>query len=425
MKSVRDINVSGKRVMVRVDYNLPMDVDLHITDDNRIRQTLPLIKYLLENKAKIILISHMGRPKGKVVPSLSLKPAAIRLSQLLVESVQIGESVQRPTVNFISDCIGSEVEKNVSDLKDNEILLLENLRFHDGEKTSDPDFVRQLASLCDVYVNDAFAVSHRKEASVTALPIIVKESAAGFLLEKELSCYRNAIQNPLRPLVAVIGGAKVSSKLAALENMLNCVDTLIIGGAMANTFLKSQGIDTGASVVEEELVETAARIIKEAKDKGIKLQLPVDLVMASAFDKDAEKMTVSIAENSSLTGDSNISANEDGQPLEPCRITEGWMALDIGEKSAKLFADLIASAKTVVWNGPMGVFEMERFCDGTRKVAQAIAGSEAFSVVGGGDTGLAAKVCGVEDKVSYISTGGGAFLHLMEGKELPGVQALG
>ncbi|MBF0572968.1 MAG: phosphoglycerate kinase [Desulfamplus sp.] len=405
MKSVKDIKVSAKRVMVRVDYNLPMDEHLNITDDNRIRETLPLINYLLENNAKIILISHMGRPKGKVVPALSLKPAATRLSELLLKSAKVEGDVKMRTVNFISDCIGSEVEKKVSELKEGEIVLLENLRFHEGEKTAEPNFVKELASFCDVYINDAFAVSHRKEASVTALPMMVKESVAGFLLEKEIQCYSDAIKNPVRPLVAIIGGAKVSSKLAALENMLNCVDTLIIGGAMANTFLKSQGIDVGASMVEEELVETAAKIINEAKEKGVRLQLPIDLVFASRFDKDAEKQTIDLAQS--------------GKP-----IPQGWLALDIGEKSSQLFCELINSAKTIVWNGPMGVFEMERFCNGTMAISKAIAESGAFSVVGGGDTGLAAKVCGVENKVSYISTGGGAFLHLMEGKELPGVLAL-
>ncbi|MGD9732774.1 MAG: phosphoglycerate kinase [Desulfamplus sp.] len=393
MNSIKDINVADKRVMVRVDYNLPMDERLNITDDNRITQTLPLIKYLLEKRAKIILISHLGRPKGKVVSSMSLKPASIRLALLLGNSVKVG---------FADDCIGGDVVQRVSKVQAGEILMLENLRFHEGEKSCDPDFVKQLASLCDVYVNDAFAVSHRKEASVTALPMMVKERAAGFLLEKELKCYQYAVQNPVRPLVAVIGGAKVSSKLAALENMLNKVDTLIIGGAMANTFLKSQGVDIGGSVVENDLLETAGKIIKTAQEKGIKLQLPVDLVFASKFDKDAEKISVEVGQSA----------------------PQGWLALDIGEKTSQLFADLIAGAKTVVWNGPMGVFEMDRFCEGTCKVAQAIAGSGAFSVVGGGDTGLAAKVCNVQDKVSYISTGGGAFLHLMEGKELPGALAL-
>ncbi|MBF0413255.1 MAG: phosphoglycerate kinase [Desulfamplus sp.] len=393
MKSIREINVAEKRVMVRVDYNLPMDENLNITDDNRIVETLPLIKYLLENRAKIILISHLGRPKGKVVNSMSLKPASIRLAALLGDGVKVG---------FADDCIGEDVVQRVSKLQAGEILMLENLRFHEGEKSCDPDFVKQLASLCDVYVNDAFAVSHRKEASVTALPMMVKESTAGFLLEKELKCYQDAVQNPVRPLVAVIGGAKVSSKLAALENMLNKVDTLIIGGAMANTFLKSQGVDVGGSVVEDDLLETAQKIIKTAQEKGIQIKLPVDLVFASKFDKNAEKISVEVGQSA----------------------PQGWLALDIGEKTSQLFADLIAGAKTVVWNGPMGVFEMDRFCEGTCKVGQAIAESGAFSVVGGGDTALAAKVCNVQDKVSYISTGGGAFLHLMEGKDLPGVLAL-
>ncbi|MBF0209853.1 MAG: phosphoglycerate kinase [Desulfamplus sp.] len=391
MRSIKDINVAGKRVMVRVDYNLPMDKDLNITDDNRIVQTLPLIKYLIQNRAKVILISHLGRPKGKVDPALSLKPAAIRLGEL------IGQRV-----GFVADCIGDDVKKKVAELKEGDTLLLENLRFHSGEKSLDPDFVSQLSALCDVYVNDAFAVSHRQEASISELPLMVKESAAGFLLEKELLAYQNAMANPARPMVAVVGGAKVSSKLAALENMLKCVDTLIIGGAMANTFLKSQGVDVGASLVEAELVETAAKIVKDAQEKGVKLQLPVDLIFASKFDKDAQKTSIDV-----------------GKPAP-----EGWIALDIGEKSCQVFANLIAGAKTIVWNGPMGVFEMDRFSQGTCSVAWAIANSSAFSVVGGGDTGVAAKVCKVDDKISYISTGGGAFLHLMEGKELPGVVAL-
>ncbi|MBF0468220.1 MAG: phosphoglycerate kinase, partial [Desulfamplus sp.] len=313
------------------------------------------------------------------------------------------------TVGFIPDCTGSEVRNRVAELKDGDILMLENLRFNEGEKSGDPDFVKQLASLCDVYVNDAFAVSHRKEASIVALPGMVEESVAGFLLEKELSCYRDAVQNPVRPLVAVIGGAKVSSKLDALKNMLNHVDTLIIGGAMANTFLKSQGVDTGASLIEEDLVQTAADIVIEARKKGVTLHLPVDLVFASSFDNNADRVTV----------DTGIDLS-----IDAGHVPEGWMALDIGDKSARLFAYAVSGAKTIVWNGPMGVFEMENFCNGTMEVAKAIAQSEGFSVVGGGDTGLAAKVCDVEDQVSYISTGGGAFLHLMEGKKLPGAEAL-
>ncbi len=393
MKSVREIDVTEKRVLVRVDYNLPMDDQGQITDDNRIRATLPLVEYLIEKRAKVILISHMGRPGGKVVSSLSLAPVARRLSEL------IGKEV-----GFIDHCIGDTVKQRAVQLAPGEVLLLENLRFHDGEKSNDPAFAKSLATLCDVYVNDAFAVSHREQASVVALPQQVKVSVAGFLLEKELLCYRDAVQNPKRPLVAVIGGAKVSSKLEALRNMLDVVDTLIIGGAMANTFLKAQGYNVGASMVEEDLMAAAKDIVEGAGKKGVTLKLPMDLVVASRFDKDAEKDTVD---------------------LETSTVPEGWMALDIGEKSAAGFAEVIQLAATIVWNGPMGVFEMPRFSQGTKTVAMAIANAKGvFSIVGGGDTGLAAKVCGVAEKISYISTGGGAFLHLMEGKTLPGVAAL-
>jgi phosphoglycerate kinase len=346
MKFIKDIDVTSKKVFVRVDYNVPMDENLNITDDNRIIATLDLILYLLEQDAKIILASHMGRPNGKRDPKFSLAPVCKRLSQLLNKQVL-----------FADDCIGDEVEKRVSQLTGGQILMLENLRFHKEEKDNNDGFSQKLANLCDVYVNNAFAVSHRDQASVTGIPKFANESAAGFLLEKEVQSYYDSVENPERPLVAVIGGAKVSGKLAALENMLKFVDTLIIGGAMANTFLKSQGIDTQASVIEDDLLQTAANIVQKAKEKGIDLAAVKD-------------------------------------------------------------------AGTIVWNGPMGVFEMEKFMSGTQILADAIAASDAFSIVGGGDTGLAAKKCNVADKVSYISTGGGAFLHLMEGKKLPGVVAL-
>ncbi|THB80148.1 MAG: phosphoglycerate kinase [Desulfobacteraceae bacterium] len=390
MKSVKDIDVASRKVFVRVDYNLPMDDNLNITDDNRIVATLPLIKYLIGQRAKIILASHMGRPKGKKDPKLSLEPAARRLSDLLNQNVL-----------FVKDCIGPEVEARVDALAEGQILLLENLRFYNEEKSNDEGFARKLAQLCDVYVNNAFAVSHREQASVTRIAGFAKESAAGFLLEKEVNSYYDSVQNPKKPLVAVIGGAKVSSKLAALENMLRVVDKMIIGGAMANTFLKSRGIDTKGSMIEDDLLDTAAAIVKEAAEKGVELLLPMDLVAAERFDMDARFQMVDVES-----------------------IPEDWMALDIGPKTAEHFANAIADAGTIVWNGPMGVFEMDNFMAGTMKVAQAIADSAAFSIVGGGDTGLAAKKCGVSDRVSYISTGGGAFLHLMEGKELPGVTAL-
>ncbi|WDP89698.1 MAG: phosphoglycerate kinase [Desulfobacter sp.] len=390
MRSVRDIEVAGKKVFVRVDYNLPMDADGNITDDNRIRATLDLIQWLRERKAKIILASHLGRPNGVRDDKFSLLPAALRLSELLETEVQ-----------FAGDCIGEEVKQRVAALEPANILMLENLRFHNGEKKNDPQFAKALAELCEVYVNNAFAVSHRDQASVTGMVNFVKVSGAGFLLEKEIRSYYDSVEHPKKPLIAVIGGAKVSSKLAALENMLKFVDSLIIGGAMANTFLNARGVDTKGSMIEADLLDTANTIVQKAEEKGVELLLPTDLVAADRFDKDAETKAVGL----------------DGMP-------DNWMALDIGPETAKSYAAAIEGAGTIVWNGPMGVFEMDRFAQGTQVVADAIAGSDAFSIVGGGDTGLAAKKCGIADKVSYISTGGGAFLHMMEGKKLPGVAAL-
>ena len=390
MKSVKDIDVQGKRVFVRVDYNLPMDERLNITDDNRIRATLDQIEYLVARNAKIILASHMGRPNGVKDKKFSLLPVAQRLAEILSQEVL-----------FVDDCIGQEVERKVNGLKGGQILLLENLRFHTEEKKNDPIFAKKLADLCDVYINNAFAVSHRTQASITGITKFVAQACAGFLLGKEVKSYTDSVEHPKKPLVAVIGGAKVSSKLAALENMLNFVDKLIIGGAMANTFLKAKGVDTRGSMIEVDLLNVAGVILEKADQKSIELLLPSDLVAADKFDKDANAKIVSIDE-----------------------IPEGWMALDIGPKTADRYAKAIQDAGTIVWNGPMGVFEMEKFAKGTKVVADAIAGSTAFSIVGGGDTGLAAKQCGVADKVSYISTGGGAFLHMMEGKKLPGVAAL-
>ena len=390
MKSVKEIDVKGKRVFVRVDYNVPLDDKLNITDDNRIQATLPLIQYLLKEEAKIILASHLGRPKGERNPKFSLAPVAGRLSELLKQNVQ-----------FADDCIGESVEAMVSRMNQGDVLLLENLRFHIEEQKNVDEFSKALAALCDVYVNDAFAVSHRDQASVTGIPKFVSFAGAGFLLEKEVRSYYDSVEKPKRPLVAIIGGAKVSSKLEALDNMLKLVDKMLIGGAMANTFLKAQGIDTKGSMVEEDLLDTAKGIIISAKNKGIELLLPEDLVCANRFDKDAESETVSLD-----------------------RIPDQWMALDIGPKTAAKYAKTLEDAGTIVWNGPMGVFEMDKFMAGTQTVADAVAASEAFSVVGGGDTGLAVKQCQIQDKVSYISTGGGAFLHMMEGKVLPGVAAL-
>lgn len=390
MKLVKDINVTSKRVFVRVDYNVPLDDQLNITDDNRIKQTLHLIEYLINKRAKIILASHLGRPKGKRDMKYSLAPVSKRLSELLKKEIL-----------FAEDCIGDTVTGLVSRMKEGEILLLENLRFHMEEEKNNDIFAKDLARLCDVYINEAFAVSHRDQASVTGIPKFAAESGAGFLLEKEVKSYYDSVENPKRPLVAVIGGSKVSSKLAALENMIGFVDKLIIGGAMANTFLKSQGIDTKGSMIEEDLLETARDIIQKASEKGVSLLLPNDLICAEKFDKDSKSKEV-------LTHE----------------IPDNWMALDIGSKTALRYAKAVEDAGTIVWNGPMGVFEMDQFMSGTKAVADAIASSKAFSVVGGGDTGLAAKKCRIEDKVGYISTGGGAFLHMMEGKILPGVAAL-
>ena len=390
MKSVRDIEVSGKKLFIRVDYNLPMDEDGNITDDNRIRATLELITYLIEKGAKLVLASHLGRPKNGPEEKFSLKPAAVRLSELLGTKVA-----------FVDDCIGPKVKKCVDDLQSGEVLMLENLRFYSEEKKNDPEFSKALAELCDVYVNNAFAVSHRDQASVTGITRYAKASVAGFLLEKEVRSYYDSVEHPKKPLTVVIGGAKVSSKLAALENMLKFVDCMLIGGAMANTFLAAKGVDTKGSMIEEDLKSTASDIMAKAENNGIKLLLPTDLVVADRFDKNADSRAVSLDE-----------------------IPDGWMALDIGPDTAKEYAKAVADAGTIVWNGPMGVFEMALFAAGTQTVADAIAESGAFSVVGGGDTGLAAKQCGITDKVSYISTGGGAFLHMMEGKVLPGVAAL-
>ncbi|MCD4742571.1 MAG: phosphoglycerate kinase [Desulfobacteraceae bacterium] len=390
MKSVRDLDVFNKRVLVRVDYNLPMDENQNIADDNRIKATLPLIEYLKDQKARIILISHMGRPKGMRVPELSLGPAALRLSQLTNQKI-----------DFIDDCVGKNVEDRVDKLRNGEILLLENLRFHEQEKSNDSEFAKKLAILCDVYVNDAFAVSHRDQASVTGITAFAPVSAAGFLLEKELKSYYDSVDNGEKPLVAIIGGAKVSGKLEALQNMLKFVDKFIIGGAMANTFLKSQGTDTKGSLIEDDLVETAAKIVKQAKEKGVEFLLPVDLIVAEKFKKDTPVKEVDLN-----------------------NIPDNWIALDIGPKTCDIYTKAIADAGTIVWNGPMGVFEMDKFINGTQRVADAVASSKAFSIIGGGDTGLAVKKCNVAQKVSYISTGGGAFLYLMEGKQLPAVKAL-
>ena len=391
MKVIRDLELAGKRILVRVDFNVPMDEQGVITDDIRIRMALPTIQYILEQKGKLILCTHMGRPKGQRVAVFSLAPVAVHLSTLIGQEVRLAP-----------DCIGVETETMVASLLPGEVLLLENLRFHKEETDNDPAFAQKLASLADVYVNDAFAASHRAHASIAGVPVLVKENCAGFLLQTEMDFFHKAMTEPVRPLMAIVGGAKVSSKLGALQNMLDKVDRMIIGGAMANTFLKSQGVPVGASKTEDDLLDTARQLLQTAKEKGVKLYFPVDFVAADRFAADAVVK--------------NVTAQD---------IPEGWMALDIGPASTICFQEALADVKTIVWNGPMGAFEMDAFARGTMAMCQAIASSHALSVVGGGDSNAAVKKSGESRNISYMSTGGGAFLQLMEGKSLPGVDALG
>ncbi len=390
MRTIRDLEISGKRVLIRVDFNVPMDESGNITDDLRITSVLDTIEYAISRKARVILCSHMGRPKGKRVERFSLAPVARHLGELLEKEVA-----------FAPDCIGEEVEEMVADLQDGEVLLLENLRFHSEEQENDPAFAQALARLADVYINNAFAVSHRAHASVVGVPGYVAEKAAGFLLEKELDYFHRSVDNPVRPLVAIVGGAKVSSKLGALTNMLAKVDSMLIGGAMANTFLKSQGHGVGASKVEDDLMPEASTFLATAAQKGVKVYLPVDVVAADSFATDAISKQVTIQD-----------------------IPEGWMALDIGPATVICFQEVLRDARTIIWNGPMGAFEMDPFAQGTRGVARAVASAHALSITGGGDSNAAVKKFGEAANISYMSTGGGAFLMLMEGKELPGVVAL-
>ncbi|TES90211.1 MAG: phosphoglycerate kinase [Desulfobacteraceae bacterium] len=390
MKTIKDIDVSDKRVFVRVDFNVPLDEHQNITDDSRICAVLPTLEYALDHNAKLIIASHMGRPKGKVVPEFSLSPVAKRLGRFLREEVIMAE-----------DCIGSDVKKLVNKMKAGNIVILENLRFHPEEQKNDDAFAKELAELCDVYINDAFAVSHRVNASVVAITKFAPISGAGFLLQRELNYFKKAMADPQRPVVAIVGGAKVSSKLGALENMLHYVDKLIIGGAMANTFLKSIGHDLGKSKIEFDLIEVAATIMRKAADSGIKFYIPIDVVAASHFDARAEIKIVPIQE-----------------------IPQDWIALDIGPATSLLYSQALYDAKTIIWNGPMGVFEMDAFSRGTFAMAHSVANSYALSIVGGGDTDVAVHKSGETDRITYISTGGGAFLSLLEGKTLPAVAAL-
>ncbi|WP_371362856.1 Phosphoglycerate kinase [Sporomusa rhizae] len=388
-KSLNDISVSNKKVFVRVDYNVPMDKAGNITDDTRIRATIPTLEFLLSKNAAVILASHLGRPKGKVAPEFSLKPVAEKLSQM------IGREVK-----FAPDCVGAEASKMAAELQPGQILLLENLRFHAEEEKNDPEFAKQLAGLAEILVNDAFGVSHRAHASVHGITKYIP-AVPGFLMDKELLFLGQAVTNPVRPFAAIIGGAKVSDKIGVIENLLNKVDTLIIGGGMANTFLAAQGYQFGKSLVEADKFDLAKQLLETAKAKGVNLLLPEDVVVADKFAADAERKTVPI----------------DQIPAE-------WMALDIGPATAANYSAALNGMKTVVWNGPMGVFEFDAFAVGTEAVAKAVAASGAKSIVGGGDSVAALEKLNLAAQITHISTGGGASLEFLEGKELPGIAAL-
>lgn len=391
MRTIRDLEITGKRVLIRVDFNVPMDEAENITDDLRITSVMDTIEYAIFQKARVVLCSHMGRPKGQRVVRFSLAPVARHLGELLGKNIPLAP-----------DCVGPETEKMVAAMQDGDVLLLENLRFHAGEQENDPEFAQQLARLADVYINNAFAVSHRAHASVVGITKFVEEKGAGFLLQKELDYFHRSVDNPVRPLVAIVGGAKVSSKLGALTNMLDKVDAMLIGGAMANTFLKSQNYGVGTSRVENDLLQEASDFLGKAYVKGVKVYLPVDVIVADSFSADAVSKQVTIQD-----------------------IPDGWMALDIGPASVICFNEVLAGARTIIWNGPMGAFEMDPFAQGTRGLARFVAASHALSITGGGDSNAAVKKFGEAKNISYMSTGGGAFLMLMEGKKLPGVVALG
>ena len=388
-KTVRDLDVAGKKVLVRVDFNVPLNDKGEITDDTRITASLPTIQYLLEQKAAVILMAHLGRPKGQVKPELSLAPVANHLGKLLGKKIL-----------FAPDCVGEAAQAAASKLKPGHILLLENLRFHKEEEKNDMEFAEKLASLADLYVNDGFGVSHRAHASVEGVTHFLP-AAAGFLLEKEIQYVGQAVTNPLHPFVAIIGGAKVSDKIGVISNLLDKVDTLLIGGGMANTFLAAQGYKMGKSLVEEDKLDLAKELLAKAKKNKVNMLLPTDLVMAAAFAPDAEHVTEKVK-----------------------NLNQAYMALDIGAETSKAYAEALADAKMIVWNGPMGVFEMDAFCKGTEAVAKAVAKSRATSIVGGGDSVAAIEKLGLAKRITHISTGGGASLEYLEGKVLPGIAAL-
>ena len=390
IRYIDQLDLKGKKALIRVDYNVPYDRDLNITDDTRITATLPTIRYCLDGGATVLLVSHLGRPKGKPNDRMTLAPVAMRLEQLLGRKVK-----------FIAALIGSGAESEVAALASGDVALLENIRFYPEEEKNDDEFGKKLASMCDVYVNDAFATAHRGHASNEAITRYARECAAGFLLKDEIEYFKKALEKPEKPLVAVIGGAKVSTKIDVLRNIIAKVDTLIIGGGMAFTFLKAQGHGVGKSLLEEDLVDSAKETLREAERHNIRVMLPVDVVAAEAFDNNAANSVVPAG-----------------------AIPDNMMGLDIGPESLNLFGEAIRGAKTVIWNGPMGAFEMPSFSDGTFGVAKIIAESGCISIIGGGDSVTAINKSGIADRMTYVSTGGGAFLELLEGKTLPGIAAL-
>ncbi len=388
-KTVKDIDLKGKRVFVRCDFNVPMDENQNITDNTRIVAALPTIKYLLEQNCKIILASHLGRPKGEFKPEFSLKPVAKELSKLLNKEVIMAK-----------DVIGEETIQKALNLKEGEIMLLENVRFHKEETDNDPEFAKKLASMAEVFVNDAFGTAHRAHASTTGIADYLP-AVSGFLIEKELKFLGNAVNNPERPFVAILGGAKVSDKIGVIDSLLEKVDTLMIGGGMAYTFFKAQGYEVGNSICEVDKLDLAKSAMEKAKQKGVKLLLPVDTKVGKEFKEDTESKIVKWTE-----------------------IPADWEGFDIGPETIKMFTDELKTAKTVVWNGPLGLFEFDQFAIGTNAIAKALAELDATTIIGGGDSAAAVKKAGLEDKMTHISTGGGASLEFLEGKKLPGIECL-
>ena len=388
-KTIRDIDLKNKKVLVRCDFNVPMDENKNITDNARIVAALPTIKYLLENNCAIILCSHLGRPKGEFKPEFSLKPVAKELSKLLDKQVIMS-----------NDVIGEDTKKKAEELKNGEIMLLENVRFHREETDNDPEFSKQLASLAEIYVNDAFGAAHRAHSSTEGVAQYLP-AVAGLLIEKELKFLGNALNNPERPFIAILGGAKVSDKIGVIDNLLEKVDTLMIGGGMAYTFFKAQGYEVGKSLCELDKLDLARELMEKAKNKGVKLMLPIDTKIGKEFDINTESKTVKYTE-----------------------IPADWEGFDIGEETIKLFSEELRKAKTIVWNGPLGLFEFPQFAIGTNEIAKVLSEINATTIIGGGDSAAAVKKAGLQDKMTHISTGGGASLEFLEGKKLPGIECL-